>query len=133
MINALQDALLTATHEVLDTFEDELPGLDEASDEKISTVVERVALAPKAMNDAHDGAAFETDEREELCDHIDQSLSEHGVDLVGLTARHGLGRHQLTDTDFGVLGSGRRRSRDRVGRGWLPEARGIHMESTEHR
>ncbi|MFE5399796.1 hypothetical protein ACFQ9Z_00020 [Streptomyces sp. NPDC056580] len=42
-------------------------------------------------------AAFETDAREELCDYIDQSLTECGVDGVALTARHGLGRYQLTD------------------------------------
>lgn len=49
------------------------------------------------MDEAHNGSAFETDEREELCDYIDESLTEHGVDVVALTARHGLGRYQLTD------------------------------------
>jgi hypothetical protein len=60
-------------------------------------VVERVVPALNAVDKAHDGSAFETDEREELCDCIDQSLTEHGVDAVALTARHGLGRYQLTD------------------------------------
>ncbi|MFF5596643.1 hypothetical protein ACFY7K_33465 [Streptomyces althioticus] len=49
------------------------------------------------MDEAHNGSAFRTDEREELCEYIDQSLTEHGVDVVALTARHGLGRYQLTD------------------------------------
>ncbi|MFF0111420.1 hypothetical protein [Streptomyces prasinus] len=49
------------------------------------------------MDKAHNGAAVETDEREELCDYIDQSPTEHGVDVVALTARHGVGRYQLTD------------------------------------
>jgi hypothetical protein len=43
------------------------------------------------------GSAFETGEREELCDYVDASLSEHGVDVPALTARQGLGRYQLTD------------------------------------
>lgn len=91
------EVLLTATDVVLDAFEGELPGLGEASDEQVFTVVERVVLALNAVDDAHNGNAFETDEREELCDYIDESLTEHGVDVVALTARHGLGRYQLTD------------------------------------
>ncbi|MFF8872667.1 hypothetical protein [Streptomyces massasporeus] len=97
MAELFPEALLTATDEVLDTFEGELPGVDEASDEKVLAVVERVVLALNAVNEAQGGAAFETDEREELCDYIDESLTEHGVDVVALTARHGLGRYQLTD------------------------------------
>ncbi|MEU6068600.1 MULTISPECIES: hypothetical protein [Streptomyces] len=97
MAGLFPDALLTATDEVLDSFEHQLPGLSEASDEKVFAIVERVVLALNSVHEAHDGAAFETDEREELCDYIDQSLTEHGVDVVGLTTRHGLGRYQLTD------------------------------------
>ncbi|WP_189718102.1 hypothetical protein [Streptomyces phaeofaciens] len=97
MAGLFPDVLLTATDEVLDSFEGELPGLGEAGDEKVFAVVERVVLALNAVDEAHDGAAFETDEREELCDYIDQSLTEHGVDVVALTTRHGLGRYQLTD------------------------------------
>ncbi|MGW1811758.1 hypothetical protein [Streptomyces sp. NPDC002078] len=59
--------------------------------------MERVILALNAVNEAHNGNAFETDEREELCDHIDESLAEHGVDVVALTARQGLDRYQLID------------------------------------
>jgi hypothetical protein len=49
------------------------------------------------VNEAHEGAAFQPDEREELCGCSDQSFSEHGVDVVALTAHHGLGRYRLTD------------------------------------
>ncbi|MEU1464470.1 hypothetical protein ABZ467_27965 [Streptomyces sp. NPDC005727] len=52
---------------------------------------EHVILALNEVDEAHDEAAFETGEREELFDYIDQSLTGHGVDVVGLTARHGLG------------------------------------------
>jgi hypothetical protein len=89
--------LLRATDEVRHNFESELPGMGEASDEKVFAVVERVVLALNAVDEAHDGAAFETDEREELCDYIDQSLTEHGVNVAARTARHGLVRYQLTD------------------------------------
>ncbi|MGW5434345.1 hypothetical protein ACWET9_45680 [Streptomyces sp. NPDC004059] len=97
MAGLLPEELLTATDAVLDVFETELPGLVDASDERVFVVVERVILALNAVNEAHNGNAFETDEREELCDYIDESLTEHGVDVVALTARHGLGRYQLTD------------------------------------
>ncbi|MGW5465580.1 hypothetical protein [Streptomyces sp. NPDC003996] len=97
MAGVFPEELLTATDAVLDVFETELPGLVDASDERVFVVVERVILALNAVNEAHNGNAFETDEREELCDYIDESLTEHGVDVVALTARHGLGRYQLTD------------------------------------
>ncbi|MFF3469157.1 hypothetical protein [Streptomyces sp. NPDC002619] len=91
------EELLTATDAVLDAFEGELPGLVEASDEQVFAVVERVVLALNAVNDADNGGTFETDEREALCDYIDESLTEHGVDVVALTACHGLGPYQLTN------------------------------------
>lgn len=97
MAELFPEELLTATDAVLDTFEGELRGLGKASDEHVFAVVERVVLALNAVDEAHNGSAFETDEREELCDYIDESLTEHGVDVVALTARHGLGRYQLTD------------------------------------
>jgi hypothetical protein len=97
MAGLFPEELLTATDAVFDVFETELPGLVEASDERVFVVVERVILALNAVNEAHNGNAFETDEREELCDYIDESLTEHGVDVVALTARRGLGRYQLTD------------------------------------
>ncbi|PAZ09894.1 hypothetical protein CLM62_43900 [Streptomyces sp. SA15] len=91
------EELLTATDAVLDAFEGELPGLGEASDEQVFAVLERVVLALNAVDDADNGGAFETDEREALCDYIDESLTEHGVNVVALTARHGLGPYQLTN------------------------------------
>lgn len=66
-----------ATDTVLDTFEGELPGLGKARDAQVFALVERVVLALNAVNEAHNGSAFETDEREELCAYIDESLTEH--------------------------------------------------------
>ncbi|MFJ5268269.1 hypothetical protein [Streptomyces sp. NPDC088358] len=97
MAGLFPEDLLAETDAVLDTFEGDLPGLAEVSDAQIFALVEGVVLALNAVNDAHNGGAFETDEREQLCDYIDTSLTELGVDVVALTARHGLGRYQLTD------------------------------------
>lgn len=97
MAGLFPEELLAAIDAVLDTFEGDFPGLAEASDTQILAMVERVVLALNTVNEAHNGGAFETDEREQLCDYIDTSLTEHGVDVVALTARHGLGRYQLAD------------------------------------
>ncbi|MGW2082059.1 hypothetical protein ACWCOW_34955 [Streptomyces sp. NPDC001939] len=91
------EELLATTDAVLDTFDGDLPGLAEATDAQIFAVVERVVLALNAVDDAPNGGGFETDQREQLCDCIDPSLTEHGVDVVALTARHGLGRYELTE------------------------------------
>ncbi|MET9120893.1 hypothetical protein [Streptomyces sp. NPDC004528] len=97
MAGLFPEELLTSTDAVFDTFESEFPGLGEADEAQIFGVVERVVLALNAVNEAHGESAYETDEREQLCEFIDQSLTEHGVDIVALTARHGLGRYQITD------------------------------------
>ncbi|MFJ3100086.1 hypothetical protein [Streptomyces sp. NPDC086835] len=91
------DALLIATDGVMDAFEADLQELREAPDERVFAAVERVVSALNAINEERGGSAYETDEREQLCDYIDQALNEQGIDVVALTARHGLGRHQLTD------------------------------------
>ncbi|WP_240797369.1 hypothetical protein [Streptomyces sp. F001] len=74
-----------------------MPTLAEGDDERVFAVVRRVVLALNAVNEAHDECAFETDEREQLCICIDEALTEQGVDVATLTARRGLGRHELTD------------------------------------
>ncbi|MFE1299871.1 hypothetical protein ACFW6K_20665 [Streptomyces sp. NPDC058733] len=97
MVDLYPDELLSATDAVLNAFETELATLDERDDEQVFAAVERVVLVLNAVNEAHDESAFETDEREQLCLYIDEALTEQGVDVIALTARHGLGRHELTD------------------------------------
>lgn len=97
MISLFPEELLSATDVVLDAFEAELTTLADGDDERVFAVVERVVLALNAVNEAHDMSAFETDEREQLCLYIDQALTEQGVDVAALTARRGLGGHELTD------------------------------------
>lgn len=90
-------SLLDATDEALGAFESELRTLRSPSDDEVFEAVERVVLALNVINDQHDGAAYETGEREELGDYIDQALTECGVDVPALTARQGLGRYEITD------------------------------------
>ncbi|MGW3724997.1 hypothetical protein [Streptomyces sp. NPDC000851] len=97
MIELFPEELLLETDAVLDVFEAELPTLAEGDDARVFAAVERVVLALNAVNAAHDECAFETDEREQLCAYIDEALTEQGVDVAALTARRGLGRHELTD------------------------------------
>ncbi|WP_028802735.1 hypothetical protein [Streptomyces sp. 142MFCol3.1] len=97
MVDLFPDELLSATDAVLDTFEAELSALAEGDDERVFAIAQRVVLALNAVNEAHDECAFETDEREQLCTYIDEALTERGVDVAALTARRGLGRHELTD------------------------------------
>lgn len=97
MVDLYPDELLSATDTVLSAFEAELSALGEGTDEQVFDVVERVVLALNAVNEAQDECAFETDEREQLCLYIDEALTEQGIDVAALTARHGLGRYELTD------------------------------------
>ncbi|MFI6661918.1 hypothetical protein ACIBL8_41125 [Streptomyces sp. NPDC050523] len=97
MAELFPEDLLTATDAVLDAFERDLRDLAEMDDARILGVVERAVLALNAVDEAHNASAFETGERELLCDYIDQSLAEHGIDVVALTSRHGLGEYQITD------------------------------------
>ncbi|MFF3740518.1 hypothetical protein [Streptomyces sp. NPDC002566] len=97
VVELFPEELLLETDAVLDVFEAELPTLAEGDDARIFAAVERVVLALNAVNETHDECAFETDEREQLCAYIDEALIEQGVDVAALTARHGLGRFELTD------------------------------------
>jgi hypothetical protein len=91
------ESMLTRTDEVLSRFENELAALTGPSDEAIFTVIEHVVLALNEVNEQHDHAAYETDERERLCAYIEESLIEHGIDVDAFAGRHGLTRHEITD------------------------------------
>ncbi|MFF7281775.1 hypothetical protein [Streptomyces griseorubiginosus] len=97
MAELFPEHLLTATDAALDAFERDLVGAGQMDDVRVLGVVERVVLALNAVDEAHKGQAFETDERELLCDYIDESLTEHGFDVIALTSRHGLGKYQITN------------------------------------
>ncbi|MEU3552790.1 hypothetical protein [Streptomyces fragilis] len=90
------EPLTEATEGVLAEFEAALAVIEQPTDAQVFASVERVVLALNAVNERFGGAAYETDEREELCDYIDETLSEHGIDVPALTARHGMGRYEVT-------------------------------------
>src|SRR5206468_1374059 len=94
MAELFPEQLITSTDSVLDAFEADVSALQDAADERVFAAVQRVVLDLNAVNDEHDGAAYETDEREQLCHYIDEVLTERGVAVVALTARHGLGRYE---------------------------------------
>ncbi len=93
------ESLLRATDAALQAFEDEVRTLREPSDKAVFETVERVVLALNAIDGdgQHGGAGFCTEEREQLCEYIDRTLSEHGVDVAALAARRGIDRAEITD------------------------------------
>ncbi|WP_432120453.1 hypothetical protein [Streptomyces sp. S1] len=93
------ESLLRATDSALDAFEVEVRGLLEPSDDEVFGTVERVVLALNAVDDdaSHGGAGYCTEEREQLCEYIDLTLGEHGVDVAALAARRGIDRAEITD------------------------------------
>ncbi|MFI5628107.1 hypothetical protein ACIA8E_01705 [Streptomyces sp. NPDC051664] len=90
-------SLLDATDEALGGFESALGTLHSPSDDEVVATVQQVVLDLNAINDQHDGAGYETGEREELCQYIDQALTDRGIDVPALTARYGLARYEITD------------------------------------
>ncbi|MGI8450287.1 MAG: hypothetical protein ACR2MP_24550 [Streptosporangiaceae bacterium] len=81
------ESLLTSTEAALTAFEDNLRTLTPSSDEDAFDTVKRLVLALNQINAQHGGAGYETDEREELCDYIDASPSESGINVEALAAR----------------------------------------------
>nr|BFE76871.1 hypothetical protein GCM10020092_101720 [Actinoplanes digitatis] len=80
------EEMLDRTDEVLTAFEADVAALVEqrwepATDTEIFEVIERTVRALNAVNDRHDGAAYETDERERLCAYIEGTLDEAGIDV----------------------------------------------------
>ena len=92
------ESLLNSTDAALTGFEGNLRTLMSPSDKDVFGTVKRLILALNKINAQHGGAGYETGEREELCDHIDASLSESGIDVEALAARANIGRWELTDT-----------------------------------
>ena len=78
------ESLLNSTDAALTGFEDNLRTLTLPSDEDVFDTVKRLILTLNQINAQHGGAGYETDEREELCDYIDASLSESCIDIEAL-------------------------------------------------
>lgn len=86
------ESLRVATDAALAKFEAQVRALRLPSDMDILGVVKRLVLTLNKINDEHvrsGKAGYETDERDELCDYINASLQEAGVDVQALETRHG--------------------------------------------
>lgn len=91
------ESLITATDAALADFVRGLATVSTGPDEEVFDAVKRVVLTLNRINDDHGGAGYETQEREELCLYIEESLAEAGVDVDALAGRRGLTRHEITD------------------------------------
>ncbi|MEU8651487.1 hypothetical protein [Streptomyces sp. NPDC048737] len=91
------ESLLAATDEALHAFESEVEALQGQDDEQVFNAIKNVVLALNEINEEHNGAGYETEEREELCLYIDQTLTEHSVDVPALAAGRGIDRAEITD------------------------------------
>lgn len=114
MTRLFPESLLQATDTVLDSFEADVRALParepgdsagttdatdatDATDKAVFAAIERVVLQLNAVNEQHGGGGYETGEREELCDFIDRTLVDAGIDIYALAGRRGVGVHELTD------------------------------------
>ncbi|MFB7734445.1 hypothetical protein ACFC08_08645 [Streptomyces sp. NPDC056112] len=90
---------MQATEQALQAFEENVRALTAPSDAEVFDSVKRVVLRLDAINedDQHGGAGFCTEEREQLCESIDQTLSEHNIDVAAPAARSGIDRAEITD------------------------------------
>ena len=91
------ESLIASTDAALAAFEADLAVLLSATenaldDKDVLAVVRRAVLALNAINDQHERTGqtgYETGEREDLCDYIDATLTESGIDVAALTTRNG--------------------------------------------
>ncbi|MFE1801808.1 hypothetical protein ACFW9L_37375 [Streptomyces sp. NPDC059517] len=97
MSELFPESLLVATDEALRAFELDVEALRDQDDGEAFEAIKRVVLMLNGINEDHDGAGYETQEREELCLYIDQTLTEHGIDVPALAAGRGIGRTEITD------------------------------------
>ncbi|WP_234323121.1 hypothetical protein [Streptomyces bikiniensis] len=83
----------------MEAFEAEVRGLLEPPDDEVFGAVEKVVPALNAVDGdaSHGGAGYCTEEREQLCEYIDLTLGEHGVDVAAPAARRGIDRAEITD------------------------------------
>ena len=97
MTRLFPESLLVRTDQTLEAFQAVLAKLPDPSDDQVLAVVKRTILALNKVNREHGGTGYETGEREELCDYIDNSLTEAGIDVEALASRRGIGRYAITD------------------------------------
>ncbi|MFC7277362.1 hypothetical protein ACFQS1_25500 [Paractinoplanes rhizophilus] len=94
--------MLAQTDEVLTRFEQDVAELvshrwEPATDTDIFAVIERTVKALNVVNARFGGAAYETGEREQLCQYLEATLEDAGLDVDAFAGRHRMTRHDITD------------------------------------
>ncbi|GAA1583222.1 hypothetical protein GCM10009678_77400 [Actinomadura kijaniata] len=89
------DRLIGETDAALAAFEKRLDALRRPSDAEVFAEVEQVVLDLNEIDGRH--GAFETIEREQLCEYIVETLVEWGIDVEALAARRGIDAAEITD------------------------------------
>ncbi|WP_069462003.1 hypothetical protein [Actinacidiphila rubida] len=97
MADSYSENFLSDTDAVLTEFQSNVSAIAEPMDDQVFHVVGSVVLALNEVNDRYETSTFDTDEREQLCVFIDEVLTEHGIDVAGLAARHRISRYEITD------------------------------------
>lgn len=96
-LEAYTDSFIAATDTALANFDQVLTQIDPESSPAVLGAVQQVVLALNDVSANHSDRAYGTDEREELCEYIDEALVSAGVDTEALAARQGLRRWEITD------------------------------------
>jgi hypothetical protein len=91
----MRNARWRATDAALQRFESGLASIDAPSDADVFGLIKSVVESLNDINGAYD--AFDTIDREELCEFIDDSLTDAGIDVAALAARRGVDRAEITD------------------------------------
>lgn len=95
-LGTLPDSFLERVDQALLAFEAELAALGVASDPAVMAAVEHVVVALNQI-DGTDDHSFDTIDREELCEYIDDALTHTGIDVEALARRRGIDPAELTD------------------------------------
>ncbi|GIH27923.1 hypothetical protein Aph01nite_62330 [Acrocarpospora phusangensis] len=79
-----------ATEHALASFDAEIAQFADPSDEDVFAAVRRVVEALNEVAESDPGTSYDTIDRENLCDYIENALTESGIDVEALASRRGL-------------------------------------------
>ena len=94
------DEFIDRTEPLLITFANEIKTISQQGIEDfaaISAAIKYTVLALNKINVEFDHAVIETDEREQLCQYIDDVMESVSIDLDRLAEHLNCGRHEITD------------------------------------
>ncbi|GAA2259158.1 hypothetical protein GCM10010402_13350 [Actinomadura luteofluorescens] len=95
-LGTFPDVFLERVEQALRAFEAELTALGTPTDQAVMAAVEHVVVALNQI-DGTGGHDFDTVDREELCEYIEDALTRTGVDVEALARRRGIDPAALTD------------------------------------